>query len=148
MSIPTITLRELEIIGKRMRQFDKKANKKILLPAIRKGIIPIKRQAKRNAPWKSIRKLIASKAFVARSKNVIGKVFVRKSKDRTIKLEGRTVGFEVAANILEFGRKKGDLKPRPFMRTAREEKKFEAMRIVKQEVAKRIKEVVAGRIKI
>ncbi len=133
---------------KNMDKLDKDINRKIVKPAIKKGIIPIKKQAKKNAKWKSIRKLIRSRVFIAKSGNVIGKVFLSKSKDRFIILEGRKVGFEVVGSILEFGRKKGNLKPQPYMRTAREEKKAEAIQIVKKEISKGLKIWVASRIKI
>jgi hypothetical protein len=135
----------LEGLEKKFKIIDKRIDKRVLLPAVRAGLKPIKKQARRNAKWASVRKLLSSRAFIAKSKNIIGKVFVRPSKDRTIIVDGRRVGFEVAANILEFGRAAaGDaggakaVPPKSFLRSARDQKHNEAMREVRRVLKQRL----------
>lgn len=125
---------------KNIDRVDKDFNRKVFLPAIRKGLNIIAKQAKANCKWQSLRKLISKKAFISKKdKNAKGKVFLRPSKDRTIKLEGREVGFEVVGNILEFGSVKQNIKPHPFMRPARDHAAARARFEMEKEAEKRLK---------
>jgi len=128
----------LSEVMKNLQKVDKQFNSKVILPAVRKGLVPIQRQAKANCNHASLKKLIGKKAFINKKKEVSGKVYMLPSKDRTIKLQGRDVGFEVVANILEFGRKRGDLKPEPFMRPARDTAMPAAYKAMEEEAKKRL----------
>lgn len=130
----------LEDVLKELRRVDRQFNSKVLRPAVNKGLDPVRKQAKALCKHESIRKLIAKKSFISkRDKAVRGKVFIKPSKDRKIILEGREVGFEAVASILEFGRKKGDLKPDPFLRPALDIAQGAALKIVASESSERIK---------
>jgi HK97 gp10 family phage protein len=133
-------VKELE---KRLEKIDRKIADKVLRSATSKGLDPIKRRAKSNCQWPSIKKLIGKKVWKNKKKQITGKVYLRPTKDgRTIELKGKTVGFEAVGQILEFGRKKGDLKPRPFMRPAREQAKAAALKAMAEEGEKRLAELV------
>lgn len=147
MSIPSFVKTQLSDIERNFATIERQAPRKVILPAMRKAVVPIKNQAKINASkWKSISKLIRSRAFIAKSGSVIGKIFVGPSKDRTINIDGRSVGFEVAANIIEFGRaapgNKGGTKtvqPEAFLRNAPNQKGTEAMNVLEKEINKNMK---------
>lgn len=122
------------------------AAKKIMRPAVANGLKPIKKEAKTIADQKfksdSLSRLIGIKAR-AKKDNVFGKVFmVPRKTDRTIKIKGQEVPFEVAANIQEFGRKDGSLEPHSFMRPAMDNKRSEAMKKVEEKARELLPKVV------
>ena len=92
-------------LAKRIAALAGKGANRIMRPAIGKGLAPILKQAKANQRHASLRKLIGKKVITKKAwpKDVAGKVYMKPSKDRTINLQGREVGFEVVGNILEFG---------------------------------------------
>lgn len=137
-----VLIKGLEELEKALKNIDKKIADKVLKSATSKGLDPIKRRAKANAKWASIRKLIGKKVWKNKKGNITGKIYLKPSKEgRTINLKGKTVGFEAVGMILEFGRKKGDLKPMPFMRPAREQAKAQALQAMAKEGKKRLEEL-------
>lgn len=151
MTTPAVLLvgdKQLKLI---LNQLSGKVSQRIMVKSIRKGLLPVKREAKRlsNSQFKSdtIAKLITVKAGKTRHGDAYGKVFVSPTKaQRTIKLEGRDVPLAVAANIQEFGRKDGSLKPHPFMRPAMDSKRGEAVTrltlTARQELKKEVQKAV------
>jgi len=130
------------------------AARRVMKPAINKGLTPVNKDAKKRAKmlFKStyISKMIGKKIYVSKKGKsrgaVIGMIFVRDTKKknkRQIKVNGRMVDFSVAAMIQEFGRKDGSLQPHPFMRPAMIAKKAEALAIIKKEVPINLKKVIA-----
>lgn len=132
-----------ETVLKNIQKVEKQFKKKVTKPAFNKALEPIKQQAQINCRHESLKKLIGKKVITvkkgSRKGEISGKVFMKPSKDRKIILDKREVGFEVVANILEFGRKKGDLKPQPFMRPAIAMRQQEAMSILESEMKKGLK---------
>jgi len=138
----TISLAGDQDLIKVLRQLKGGAVRAIMRPAIRRGVKMIAAEAKKNAQAQfknsDLADIIDYKAYKSRrGAGVIGKVFCsdKKCKDKTIQLQGRTVPLSAAANIQEFGRHKGDLKPHPFMRPAVASKTSAAMDAVKTEAA-------------
>lgn len=129
------------------KQLEKHMIKKCAKPAANEALKVLQKKAKKNCKWRSIRKLISRKALITRTRDIFAKVFVKKDKSgRQINLEDRMVGFEVAANILEFGRAApGDaggskvVKPDAFMRRAREAEGKLAMTVFRNEVERNFK---------
>ncbi len=123
MSTPSVIVKMTgdKKLSARIAALESKVSNKIMRAAVSKGLIPIAKQAKANQRHASLRKLIGKKVITKKRwpKDVAGKVYMKPSKDRTIMLEGRNVGFEVVANILEFGSAKRNITPQPFMRPAR-----------------------------
>lgn len=118
------------------------AVQRVMKPAMSKGLDPIMRRAKSNAPWASIRRLIGKKV-TGRGTKISGKVFMKPSNNRTIMLDGREVGFEVVANILEFGSAKQNIRPQPFMRPAREQAKGAALKAMEREAWSKLDKIAA-----
>lgn len=121
------------------RQFENK----VVRPAMFEALKPIQTAAKTLQRHASLKKLIGRKASMSKQKGkgVIGKVFMRPAKNRTIQLEGRTVGFEVVGNILEFGSIKQHISPQPFMRPARDMASPAARMILSSQISKRLKAI-------
>jgi HK97 gp10 family phage protein len=125
-----------------MERIDRQMNSKVVRPATLRALSPIRKRAKANAPSESLKKLISAKAFVSKKKKEVkGKVYLKPDKKRTIKLQGREVGFEVVGNILEFGSVKQNIRPRPFMRPAAAEGAAEAKNILEKEIRERLKKL-------
>lgn len=147
MGLPEQILKQqIASIEKDLKKIDRQAYSKVLKPAMKKAVKPIQKQAKANAKWPSIKKLIKTK--VQKGKNgILGKIFVAPDKSgRKIQIEGRNVGFEVVANILEFGRaapfNAGGIKvvkPVAFMRNAEAQKKTEAFDVLRKEITKNLR---------
>lgn len=135
---------EKELAAKIAALAGKGANK-IMRPAIGKGLVPIMKQAKANQRHASLRKLIGKKVITKKTwpNDVAGKVYMKPSKDRTINLNGREVGFEVVGNILEFGSAKQNIPPQPFMRPAREQAAGAAIIATAAEASKQLKRMGA-----
>jgi HK97 gp10 family phage protein len=137
----SIVVTGLEKLLRDMQQIDRQMNSRVVRPATRRALAPIKRRAKQNAKWKSIRRLISSKSFINKKGEVKGKVYLRPDKKRTVILQGREVGFEVVGNILEFGSAKKNIQPRPFMRPAADQGGAEAKAVLEREIKARLKKL-------
>ncbi len=145
-----VLIKGFEELEKKLKNIENKMADKVLKAATSKGLDPIKRRAKANCQWSSIKKLIGKKAWKNKNKNITGKVYLKPSKEgRTIKLDGRDVGFEAVGMILEFGRpgkkshgKTPPMPPRPFMRPAREQAKGQALKAMANEGKKKLDELV------
>jgi hypothetical protein len=133
----------LKGIVKNIEKVQRAVEKNIMRNAVSQGLKPIMERAKSlaasNFKSNTIAKMIGKKAYLNKKKQIIGKVFVRPQPDRTVKLQGRDVPFEVVANVLEFGRKDGSLPARSYMRRARDEAGGKALQIVENEVQKGLK---------
>jgi len=129
-----------QILGK-MAKIDKAFDRKVVKPSMAVALKPIQKIAKSLQKHKSLKKLISRKAFISKKKGVLGKVYLRPSKDRTIIFQGREVGFETVGNILEFGSAKQNIKPQPVMRSARASGSAAARAILKSEIKKRLKQI-------
>ena len=121
--------KELE---KTLLKLSDRAAAMVMRPAISAGLTPVMKEAKliSNQKFKSdsLAKLIGKKAWSKKDK-VSGKIFMLPNKStRTIKIKGKDVPFEVAANIQEFGRKDGSLESHAFMRPALGNKKSDALK--------------------
>ena len=132
MTTPSVSMVGDKQIRATLNQLSNKVAQRIMVKAVRKGLLPVKQEAKRlaNTLFKSnsLSKLITIKAGKTKRGDAYGKVYVSPTKgQRNIKLDGREVPLAVAANIQEFGRKDGSLKPHAFMRPALDSKRGEAM---------------------
>lgn len=132
MTTPAIELFGDEQLKKNLSGLQFKIRDRIMVKAIRSGLVPIGREAKRLARSQfagdSITKMVSRKAAKSKQGGLYGKVFIDDKKtDRTIIVEGREVPLSVAANIQEYGRKDGSLAPRPFMRPAADSQKDAAV---------------------
>lgn len=118
----TIQLVDDKELNAKLTALPDKVQAKVMRRAIGCGLMPIARQARNLQRHASLRKLIGTKVVKRkRDREWVGKVYLKPSKERTIMIEGREIGFEVVGNILEFGSAKRNIKPQPFMRAAREQ---------------------------
>jgi hypothetical protein len=137
-----IKITGVEDVLKKMRTIDKQFNSKIVRPAMTEALKPMQQKAKGLQRHASLRRLIGRRAFVSKKRQeVLGKVFMRPDKKRTIMLEGREVGFEVVANILEFGSVKKNITPQPVMRPARDASQQICKMVLGREIRKRLRAV-------
>jgi len=117
-----------------------KVQKKVVRSSLSRGLTPIARTARKNQQHKSLKKLIGKSVIKRkRDKMYAGKVYMKPSKDRTIMLKGREVGFEVVGNILEFGSAKRNIKAQPFMRPAAIQSKGAALHAFAEQARKKLK---------
>jgi len=145
---PTVYMTGLEDVVKNIKRVDDIYARKILRPSVFAALKPIQAQAKRNAKWASIRKLISRRAHINKIKDVKGKVYLRRDLIKTpdgekvdrrmVKVDGRNVGMEVVGNILEFGHP-AMWQPMPFMRPARDQAAGQAKIVLETELRKRMK---------
>ena len=115
--------------------------RRVMMPAVRAGLSPINKAAKRLCPSKRIRRLIGTRAAKAkRGSGVVGRVEVREAAKHgiadTVKVDGRTVGFEVVGNFLEFGTR--HMPARSFLRPAVEMTRPEALARVTEKARERL----------
>lgn len=131
---------DFELMAK-LEMLGRKSLTAVLKPAVNKGLNPIMQKAKQNCKWNSLRKLIGKKTGKTKKGTISGKVYMKPSKERTIKLNGRDVGFEAVANILEFGSSKQNIRPQPFMRPARQQAHSQALTEFQKEAESRLKKL-------
>jgi len=143
-----------KILAKKLKKLADTSARKVMRPAINAGLTPIRKRAielaKANFKSDTIAKEIGKSAKKSRrGSGVVGKVFIKKQPNRTIKIKGKQVPFEVVANILEFGRKDGSLQARSFMRRAREEMGGQAIIKVREKALERLEiEWEKGKIRL
>lgn len=137
-----ISITGAEAIINKMRTIDKKFNSKVVRPAMAAALKPMQQKAKGLQRHSSLRKLISRKAFVSKKRNeVLGKVYLRPDKKRTVMIDGREVGFEVVGNILEFGSVKQNITPQPVMRPARDASLALCKLVLERETRKRLQAI-------
>jgi transposase InsO family protein len=144
MSAGIISMTGNKEVMKSMSILERRVQDKIARPSLAKGIAVVARGARRNQKHMSLRKLVGQKVIRRKAdKEFSAKVFMKPSKDRTIKLKGREVGFEVVGTILEFGSATQNITPQPFMRPALEQGKGAAVAAIAAEARKRLKRIGA-----
>ena len=99
----------------------------VMRGAVRDALKVIETEARSRAPGKTIRRMIGRKVWT-KGLAVRGKVYVKPNPGRTVSFDGRELPFEFVANVLEFGSSSRGIRPRAFMRGARETKRAEALR--------------------
>lgn len=140
-------LGDKELINK-FHKLSDMAARRVMLPATRKGLQPIKADAKERVSKRSgmLEKAIISKASVNRkNENVIGKVEVSKKKVGTYGKgypagrQGKKHQPSKIAHLVEFGTK--NAKPHPFMRPALDSKGQVALGIIRKEAGEKMDKV-------
>jgi len=117
--------RDLQKLMKKFDGLSKGEMTKFVKPAVEVGVKKIGQAAKRNAKVNvkglTISKMVTYKTW-SRAGSVFGRVMAQTKKigDRTVKIDGREVPFEVVANILEYGSSTRNIKARHFMKRAYE----------------------------
>lgn len=142
MSLSVTGVKEL---NRQFAAIEKGVQDKIAKPALRKGLNVVAKRAKAELWWSEhLRGLIGARVSKRKADGeAIGKVYMMPSPDRTINLNGREVGFEVVANIFEFGSVKQNIRPRPFMRSAAAHSKGQALAAIELEARKRVARIKA-----
>lgn len=133
---------------KKLQYLSDKAAKKVMLPAIRKGLKPIKAEAKKRVPVKSglLKKAISASARSTRDGDkVTGKVYVN-PKVQGVDAKGKKHKPYKIAHIIEFGSVKTPAIP--FLRPALDDKSDEAKQIITKEAKINLDKVVSTMDKI
>lgn len=133
-----------QALARKLAGLPDKVQAKVMRSAMSRGLTPLAQAARRLQRHPSLRKLIA-KAVVRRKRDRdwIGKVYMKPAKERTVRIDGRVVGFEVVGNILEFGSLKRHIAPQPFMRPARRQAGPAAIRALADQVRKKLRQMGA-----
>jgi hypothetical protein len=113
-----------EELRKDIKRMSNSSWKRILRRAVRNALTPIYQQARADAPSSTIRKLIKKHVYTTKHR-VVGMIRVARS-SRTVTFQGRQIGFEFVANVLEFGSPTQNIRARRYMRGARERRGKEA----------------------
>jgi len=125
-----------------MRKMDRIGGKsavKIMRSALSAGLMPILKQARKNAPGKTIKKLLKKSVKKGKKRGtIVGKVYVGDSA-RRVKFQGEEVGFEFVANVLEFGSQKRGISAHKYLRGARESKAQAAISAMEKKANERMK---------
>jgi HK97 gp10 family phage protein len=141
-----------EKLRKALNSLSKKDLRKFLTPAIRKGLKPVRDQAKANVPRDTglLEKSIRQYAGATRSGEPKGRVVAGTKVGFTA--EGKTVSSRskkavrktraAHAHLVEFGTVK--MPARPFLRPALENRKREAFNIIVEESKKGFKQAFAA----
>jgi len=131
----------IELVGdvelrKQLKDMRTTVAKRVMRKAIRKGLKIIQTIAKTKAPGTTIAKLLKVSVRTGRE-GIIGAVEVKPS-ERTVSFEGREIGFEFVANVLEFGSTKMNIREQRFLRGAREQGGPAALAMITQEAGKQL----------
>ena len=117
--------------------------RRIMTPAIRAALMPVKQAAKSNAPHRELRRLIKTRTGRSRSGGIFGKVFVGAHPSRTIKWGGPNargkngeVNFAVVGAFYEFGTP--NMSPTFWMRGTMRSNRSTAMSIMKIKARERL----------
>ncbi len=112
----------------------------VLRNPIRAGLQPIREEASsryKALGWSDFAKKSNIKRKVnSGKKGLVGRVAIADITNRTVKLDGRDVPFNVVANILEFGSRSRNIREYRVLRGARDKKQAEALRIVQAKATK------------
>lgn len=123
-------------IAKMIDGLDKKLQLKIMLPALRKGVKAIEKEAKMRAPVKTglLKNAIKSSAKKGKTADtVVAKAYVKPGKEG----KGNPAKY---AHLVEFGTSRSA--PKPFMRPARDSAGPRAIRITTDEALNNLNKVL------
>ena len=120
---------------RKIEQLRAASQRKIMRPAIRRGLSPINKEAKRRAPVKSgaLKKALGTKVTTTRRKEILGMVGVRKGDQ----YDGDPARY---AHLVEYGHGgKNPAPAHPFLRPALDAKRGEAFQVIATTAKARLK---------